>query len=47
MGEVVQVRQNDIIPLYCITFLSTIWRTFANLKINFYLDELLKKTWTF
>ena len=30
-----------------ITFLSTTLRTFANLKINFYLNGLLKKTWKF
>ena len=30
-----------------IRFSSTTVRTFANLKINFYLNELLKKTWTF
>ena len=30
-----------------ISFSSTVLRTFANLKINFYLNELLKKTWTF
>ena len=30
-----------------ICFSSTTLRTFANLKINFYLNELLKKTWTF
>ena len=30
-----------------ISFSSTTLRTFANLKINFYLNELLKKTWTF
>ena len=32
---------------YDITFLSTTLRTLANLKINFYLNELLKKTWAF
>ena len=40
VGEGVHVPQNDIIPLY--KLLSTTLRTFANLKINFYLNELLK-----
>ena len=30
-----------------ISFSSTTYGTFANLKINFYLNEVLKKTWTF
>ena len=30
-----------------ISYSSTVLRTFANVKINFYLNELLKKTLTF
>ena len=38
----------DTMTLYHdITFLSTTLRTFANLKISVYLNELLKNTWTF
>ena len=38
----------DKMTLYhYISFLSTTLRTFANLKSNFYLNELLKKTQTF
>ena len=42
MDEGVHERQNDII-----SFSFTTLRTFANLKINFCLNELFKKTWTF
>ena len=38
---------DKIILYHDIRFSSTSLKTFANLKINFYLNELLKKIWTF